>query len=174
MSLVLLESEDCEATGRPGHRSLVFESRFRKVGGPVGVRDGFWMGGGLVDAGWGDGGRCFSAPGEDGRVLGPCLSKENMFICDLYSNPNERLQPILQELRGEYRMNEAVWETYLAATGEGVLFGAGLGAGEGERLRPRVEDGEAGRCPWGNGNCLSFYNATHKKDRNGEIIKYLN
>lgn len=34
---------------------------------------------------------------------------------------------------------------YFVAVGEGVLFGAGLGAGDGERLRPRVVDGEAGR-----------------------------
>lgn len=63
------------------------------------------MGGGLVDVGWGDGGR-FIAPGESGRVLGFCL----------------------------------------AVAGEGVLFGSGLGAGDGERLRPRVLEGEAGRC----------------------------
>lgn len=50
-----------------------FESLFRKVGGPVGVRAGFWIGGGLADVGWGDGGRCFIAPGEDGRVLEFCL-----------------------------------------------------------------------------------------------------
>lgn len=43
------------------------------MGGPVGVRAGFWMGGGLADAGWGDGGRCFIAPGEGGRVLEFCL-----------------------------------------------------------------------------------------------------
>lgn len=40
--------------------------------------------------------------------------------------------------------------------GEGALFGAGLGAGEGERLRPRVEDGEAGRCRPGDVSGLSF------------------
>lgn len=69
-SLVLLESEDCGDTAWTGHRSLDLESLFRKVGGPVGVRAGFWIGGGL---GWGDGGRCFIAPGEGGRVLELCL-----------------------------------------------------------------------------------------------------
>lgn len=52
---------------------------------------------------------------------------------------------------------------YLAAAGEGVLFGAGLGAGDGERLRPRVVDGEAGRCPPGDVNGLSFCSSTEKK-----------
>lgn len=51
------------------------EFLFRKVGGPAGAR-GFWMGGGLVEVGWGDGGRCFIAPGEGGRILGLCLHKE--------------------------------------------------------------------------------------------------
>lgn len=73
LSLVLLLSEDCGAMGWTGHSSLDLESLFRKVGGPVGVRAGFWMGGGLVDVGWGDGGRCFIAPGEGGRVLELCL-----------------------------------------------------------------------------------------------------
>lgn len=63
------------------------------------------MGGGLEDVGWGDGGRCFIAPGEGGRVLELCL----------------------------------------ADPGEGVLFGDGLGAGDGERWRPRLLDGEGGR-----------------------------
>lgn len=67
----------------------------------MGVSAGFWMGGGLE--GCGDGGRCFSAPGEGGRAFELCF----------------------------------------AAAGEGVLMGAGLGAGDGERFR--VDDGEAGR-----------------------------
>lgn len=56
--------------------SLVLESLFRKVGGPVGVRAGFCIGGGLADVGWGDGGRCFIAPGEGGRPLEFCLREE--------------------------------------------------------------------------------------------------
>lgn len=63
------------ATGCTGPRSFDLESRFRKVGGPAGVSAGFWMGGGLVDAGWGDGGLCFVAAGEGGRILGACLSQ---------------------------------------------------------------------------------------------------
>lgn len=79
LSLVLLESDDCVDTAWTGHRSLDLESLFLKVGGPVGVRAGFWMGGGLADAGWGDGGRCFIAPGEGGRVLEFCLREDIVF-----------------------------------------------------------------------------------------------
>lgn len=75
------------------------EFLFRRVGGPVGVSAGFWIGGGLD--GCGDGGRCFRAPGDGGRAFELCF-----------------------------------------AAGEGVLVGAGLGAGDGERFR---DDGEAGR-----------------------------
>lgn len=46
--------------------------------GPVGVRAGFWMGGGFVDVGCGDGGRCFIAAGEGGRILGFCLLEERV------------------------------------------------------------------------------------------------
>lgn len=54
--------------------SLDLESLFRKVGGPVGVRACFCMGGGLeAVAGWGEGGRCFMAAGEGGRALEFCL-----------------------------------------------------------------------------------------------------
>lgn len=52
------------------------ESLFRKVGGPVGVRAGFCIGGGLAVIGWGDGGRCFIAAGEGGRALEFCLEIE--------------------------------------------------------------------------------------------------
>lgn len=69
MSLVLLESEDCGDTAWTRHRSLDLESLFLKVGGPVGVRAGFWIGGGLAA---GDGGR-FAPAGEGGRVLEFCL-----------------------------------------------------------------------------------------------------
>lgn len=51
------------------------------MGGPVGVRAGFWIGGGLADVGWGDGGRCFIAPGEGGRVLEFCLQDEKCEPC---------------------------------------------------------------------------------------------
>ena len=67
-------SPDSGDTAWTGHRSLGLESLLRKVGGPVGVRAGFWMGGGLADVGAGDGGRCFP-PGEGGRVRGLCLWK---------------------------------------------------------------------------------------------------
>lgn len=40
------------------------------------MRDGFWIGGGLADVGWGDGGRCFIDDGEGGRILGLCLFKD--------------------------------------------------------------------------------------------------
>ena len=72
-SLVFVASEDCGATAWTGNISLDLESLFRRVGGPVGVRACFWVGGGLVDEGWGDGGRCFIAPGEGGRVFELCL-----------------------------------------------------------------------------------------------------
>lgn len=62
-----------------------------------------------------------------------------------------------------------VQESYLGAEGEGVLFGPGLGAGDGERCRPGV-DGEAGRCPTGDVNFLSFCNFTKKKDTSGDSI----
>lgn len=52
------------------------ESLFLSVGGPVGVRAGFWIGGGFADVGWGDGGRCFVEDGEGGRILGLCLLED--------------------------------------------------------------------------------------------------
>lgn len=52
------------------------ESLFRKVGGPVGVRAGFCIGGGLVDVDWGDAGRCFIVEGDGGRALEVCLKEE--------------------------------------------------------------------------------------------------
>lgn len=75
LSLCLLESDDCGDKAWTGHRSLDLESLFRNVGGPVGVRAGFCIGGGLADVGWGDGGRCFMAAGEGGRVLEFCLKE---------------------------------------------------------------------------------------------------
>lgn len=36
--------------------------------------------------------------------------------------------------------------SYFDAAGDGVLFGDGFGAGDGERLRPMGMDGEGGRC----------------------------
>lgn len=58
MGVVLVwgASGDWGATGWTGHRSFGLESLFRRVGGPVGVRAGLWMGGGLAEVGWGDGG----------------------------------------------------------------------------------------------------------------------
>lgn len=88
------------------------------------------MGGGLADAGWGDGGRSFIALGESGRILEFCLG----------------------------------------TVGEGVLFGAGLGAGDGERLRPRVLDGEAGRCPPGDVNSLSFAEGSRAPSADTEVV----
>lgn len=84
----------------------------------------------MADAGWGDGGRCFIALGEGGRVLGLCLDN----------------------------------------VGEGALFGAGLGAGEGERLRPRVEDGEAGRCRPGDVSGLSFVEESRAPSADTEVV----
>lgn len=52
------------------------ESLFRKVGGPVGVRAGFCIGGGLVDVDWGDAGRCFIVEGDGGRALEFGLEEE--------------------------------------------------------------------------------------------------
>lgn len=66
------------------------ESLFRRVGGPVGVRAGFWIGGGLADAGWGDGGRCFIALGEGGRVLGLCLKGQSVSCA--FENEGKTLQ----------------------------------------------------------------------------------
>lgn len=43
-------SGDCGATGIMGDISFGLESLLRIVGGPVGVRAGFWMGGGLEAA----------------------------------------------------------------------------------------------------------------------------
>lgn len=43
----MLVSGDCGATGTMGDISFGLESLLRRVGGPVGVRAGFWMGGGL-------------------------------------------------------------------------------------------------------------------------------
>lgn len=82
--------------------------------------------------GWGDGGRCFGAAGEGGRILGFCF----------------------------------------AAAGEGVLFGVGLGAGDGERLRPRGVDGEAGRCPPGD-NRLSFRDVSRASLADFEVVMLL-
>lgn len=48
-------------------------------------------------------------------------------------------------------------DTYLDDAGEGVRFGAGFGAGDGDRLRPSVEEGADGLCPRGEGNCFSFW-----------------
>lgn len=76
MSLLLLDSDVCGDTAGTGHRSLDLESLFRKVGGPVGVRAGFCIGGGLVDVDWGDAGRCFIVEGDGGRALEFCLKKE--------------------------------------------------------------------------------------------------
>lgn len=57
-----------------GIMSLVLESLFRKVCGPVGVSDCFCIGGGFEAAALcGDGGRCFEAAGEGGRALEFCL-----------------------------------------------------------------------------------------------------
>lgn len=69
LSLLLLDSEGCGDTAWTGHRSLDLESLFRKVGGPVGVRAGFCIGGGLVEEAWGDAGRCFIVEGDGGRAL---------------------------------------------------------------------------------------------------------
>lgn len=80
LSFFLPESDDCRDTAWPEHRSLDFESLFRNVGGPVGVRAGFCIGGGLADVDWGDGGRCFIAAGEGGRVLEDGLKEENCFV----------------------------------------------------------------------------------------------
>ena len=70
--LVWRVSEDW-GTGRTGPSSLDLECLFLSGGGPVGVRAGLWMGGGLADVVWGDGGRCLSPPGEEGRLRGLCL-----------------------------------------------------------------------------------------------------
>lgn len=112
-SLALLLSEEVAALGGGENISLDLESLLRK--GPVGVRAGFGMGGVLVEAVCGDGGRCLAAPGEGGRVLELCFD----------------------------------------VLGDGVLFGAGLGAGDGERLRAEGLDGEGGRCLPGDETCLS-------------------
>ncbi|TNN72746.1 hypothetical protein EYF80_017030 [Liparis tanakae] len=64
---------DAYESGFLRYTRLFFLSQPGGVGGPVGVSAGFWMGGGLADAGWGDGGRCFIALGEGGRVLEFCL-----------------------------------------------------------------------------------------------------
>lgn len=76
LSLLLLDSEACGDTAWTGHRSLDLESLFRRVGGPVGVRAGFCMGGGLLDEDWGDAGRCFIVEGDGGRALEFCLIEE--------------------------------------------------------------------------------------------------
>lgn len=76
LSLLLLDSDGCGDKAWTGHRSLDLESLFRKVGGPVGVRAGFCIGGGLVDADWGDAGRCFIVEGDGGRALELCLKEE--------------------------------------------------------------------------------------------------
>lgn len=58
----------------------------------------------------------------------------------------------------------------LDAVGDGVLFGAGLGAGDGERLRPRVEDGEGGRCLAGDVNCLSFSEGSRAPSADTDVV----
>lgn len=60
----------------------------------------------------------------------------------------------------------------MAADGEGVLFGPGLGEGDGERWRPGVVDGEAGRCPTGDVNFLSFCNFIEKGQKWSEELDY--
>lgn len=45
--LGVLVSGDCGVTGIMGDISFGLESLLRRVGGPVGVRAGFWIGGGL-------------------------------------------------------------------------------------------------------------------------------
>ena len=63
-----LGSGDMGMSGCRGDMSLGLESLLRRVGGPVGVRAGLWMGGGLeAVCGWGEGGRCFSPEGDGGR-----------------------------------------------------------------------------------------------------------
>lgn len=89
LSLLLLDSDVCGDTGGTGHRSLDLESLFRKVGGPVGVRAGFCIGGGLVDVDWGDAGRCFIVEGDGGRALEFCLKKEMKISGSLFGI-NER------------------------------------------------------------------------------------
>lgn len=74
--MLLLDSDGWGETAWTGHRSLDLESLFRKVGGPVGVRAGFCIGGGLVDVDWGDAGRCFIVEGDGGRALEFCLKEE--------------------------------------------------------------------------------------------------
>lgn len=76
LSLVLPGSGEEAATGWTEHRSLEF--LFRRVGGPVGVSAGFWMGGGLD--GCGDGGRCFSAPGDGGRAFCFAAAGEGVLV----------------------------------------------------------------------------------------------
>lgn len=76
MLLLWALSGDWGATGCTGHSSLGLESLLRRVGGPVGVSEGFWMGGGLAEVGWGDGGRCFIPPGDGGRLRGLSLAAE--------------------------------------------------------------------------------------------------
>lgn len=49
-------------------------SRLRRVGGPVGVRAGRCMGGGLEAGGCGEEGRCLGPQGEGGRTRGLCLA----------------------------------------------------------------------------------------------------
>lgn len=66
-------------TGCAGEPSFALESLLRRVGGPVGVRAGRWMGGGLGPGcgdgdGDGDGGLCLAELGEGGRVRGLGLS----------------------------------------------------------------------------------------------------
>lgn len=51
LSLLLLDSAASRDIAWTGLMSLVLESLFRKVGGPVGVRAGFCIGGGLADGG---------------------------------------------------------------------------------------------------------------------------
>lgn len=59
-------------------------------------------------------------------------------------------------------------ESYFAL-GEGVLLVAGRGAGEGERWRPAMLEGEAGRFPPGDENLFSFCRSTKKVREEGRF-----
>ncbi|KAF3838604.1 hypothetical protein F7725_010372 [Dissostichus mawsoni] len=116
-----------ERIRRASSAKRISSSFLTLVGGPVGVRAGFWIGGGWLPKTRGTGGAASSHPSYleagEGVLFGAGLGAG-------------------------------------LGAGEGVLFGAGLGAGDGERLRPRVEDGEAGRCTPGDEDVLSFCSST--------------